>query len=90
MHKKYNYYSLEKEKKTFWQHILDILKAPFRLPGWVVSFFLARNITHVALNPNNIPQQRLIHLTKTSNRPEDDIVVINFKKRPPHNGLMTR
>ncbi|HEO1387728.1 TPA: Dot/Icm T4SS effector SdbA, partial [Legionella pneumophila] len=84
MHKKYNYYSLEKEKKTFWQHILDILKAPFRLPGWVVSFFLARNITHVALNPNNIPQQRLIHLTKTSNRPEDDIVVINFKKRPPH------
>ncbi|HAU1636775.1 TPA: Dot/Icm T4SS effector SdbA [Legionella pneumophila] len=84
MHKKYNYYSLEKEKKTFWQHVLDILKAPFRLPGWIVSFFLARNITHVALNPNNVPQQRLIHLTKISNRPEDDIVVVNFKKRPPH------
>ncbi|KGP62954.1 hypothetical protein EP47_07505, partial [Legionella norrlandica] len=82
MQKKYNYYSLEKERKKFWDHIVDILKAPFRLPGWVVSFFLARNITHVALNPSNVPRQRLVHLTRTSNRAEDDIVVINFKKRP--------
>lgn len=84
MDKKYNYYSLEKEKKTFWKYVLDILKAPFKLPGWIVSFFLARNITHVALNPSNIPQQRLVHLTKTSDDSEDDIVVINFKKRPSY------
>ncbi|KTD79411.1 alpha/beta hydrolase family protein [Legionella waltersii] len=81
---KHNYYSLEKDKKSFWEHLWDTITIPIKIPGWIISFLFARNITHIALNPSNAPQQRDIHLTKTSTNPEQDIVVINFKPRTPY------
>lgn len=83
MEKSHNYYSLDdnKTKKSSFS-FKAMLMSPFKLPGWIVSFILARNITHSALNPSFISEQGIIHHIKTTNAPKDDVVVINFKKKP--------
>lgn len=83
MKRKHNYYSLEREKKNFWQHLGSALASPFKLPGWIASFIFARNITHIALNPSYAPEQSAVHFTKVSNDQNENIVVINFKPKTP-------
>lgn len=82
MHKKRNYYILENPSSSFWSTLLSILKAPLSLPKWILSFFLSRNFTHIALNPTQIKTQNPIHLVFVSNeKDEKGAVIINALPR---------
>ena len=62
--------------------LLNILSIPFKLPSWVISLLVARHVTHIVLNPSSIPEQRSVHLAKVNENLSDDVVLINFKKKP--------
>lgn len=87
MHQKRNYYILEKPASSIWSIPLSILKVPFSLPKWIISFFLSRNFTHLALNPTQIRTQKPIHLIFVSNeKDEKGAVIINTL---PHESYKT-
>lgn len=71
------YFSLE-SKASFdvWGFIKKI---PYSLPVWFFSFFFARLITILALNPSDTKKQRTTHLVNLSNSKEhpDEIIVVN-------------
>lgn len=77
-----NYYILRSKKKNLGKSILSTLGILFKIPSWIVSTLVARFITHIVLNPSFIPEQRSIHLIKISEDSHDDLVIINFKKKP--------
>jgi effector protein SdbA len=85
MHQKRNYYILEKAPSSIWSIPLSILQIPFSLPKWIVSFFLSRNFTHIALNPTQIKTQKPIHLVFVSNeKDEKGTVIINTLPHESH------
>lgn len=76
MHCNRNYYILNKPISNFWTVLLSIIKFPFSLPRWIVSFLLSRNFTLIALNPNQIKTQKPIHVVFVSNDKTDKGAVI--------------
>lgn len=80
-----NYYILEKPQRSFKSFFLSIIKIPFSLPKWILSFILARNFTNAALNPNNVKTQKPVHLVFTSDeKAEKGSVIVNVL---PHESL---
>ncbi|KTD22361.1 hypothetical protein [Legionella londiniensis] len=82
MDKKHYYYTLNQEKLSLWRTLLNFLLLPLKIFNWIISFFLAQHIAHLVVNYRFVPKQRTIHITKTSNQPEEDIAVVNFNKQP--------
>lgn len=83
-----NYYILEKPQHSFKSFFLSILKIPFSLPKWILSFFLARNFTNAALNPNNVKTQKPVHLVFTSDEKEEKgSVIVNVLPHESFKGL---
>ena len=73
------YFKLKAPTTTLGDMALFMIKSPFLLPGWVVSFLLARNITNIALNPNEIKEQRSIHrIPSVTNHEGAQDVVVNM------------
>lgn len=90
-----NYYTVNNnDTMSAWDVLAYILKLPYTLLKWVVSFLLSRPIAHVTLSPELIRRQRDIHFVKLSvEDPEndasnivdpDDIVIVNLAKHAPN------
>ena len=78
------YYILPKPTKSFWDSLLFVIKIPISLPGWIVSFLLARIITNIILNPTQAKSQRPVHLVHLTDSPhgENNIVIVNLLPKP--------
>jgi effector protein SdbA len=73
-----NYYKLKKKETSVRSIFISILKLPISLPQWLTSFFLARTVTNIALNPTQIKKQRQIHLVSMEDDDSNqDLVIIN-------------
>ncbi|CDZ79211.1 hypothetical protein BN59_03529 [Legionella massiliensis] len=89
MKQKHNYFVLDKPSFDFRKAALTTLKLPYLLIKWLISFILARNITHLALDPTNTKQQsefNLVHFANDSDE-ADDAVVINLFPHESHKTL---
>ncbi len=74
-----NYFTLEKPARSYEEIGLDILKSPLRLPRWVISFLLARAITHIAVAPYEVKQQKAIHpIFLTDETDEIPTIIVNL------------
>lgn len=83
MDKKLHHYTLDRPKVTVPQFILFVLKLPISIVSWLVSFLIARNITHLALNPSYVKKQRQLHLVALSEDAEDLTAIINLIPHHP-------
>lgn len=72
----HNYYTLERPTNSFWYYFFFILKLPFSIPTWILSFFLARNLTNIALNPTQVKTQKPLHIVPLSDDINDPSAVI--------------
>lgn len=87
-YKSSKYYSITKPTFNFWESLYYVLKSPLLLISWVVSFFLARNVTNLALNPSNIKIQNFIHVVRLSEDPsENSTLVVNVLPHESHKAL---
>ncbi len=87
--KKNRYFSLQKPEAGVWDVLGLIAGIPFSLPRWVISFFFARLITILALNPSYTKKQRSTHLINLCDSLEepDNIVVINVLPHESYKAL---
>lgn len=87
MYRKRNYYILDKPSWSFSSIIFSVLKIPFSLPQWFLSFLLARNVTHIALSPTHVRKQKPVHLVFISDDKSDKgAVVINVLPKETYKG----
>ncbi len=88
MKRQHNYFILDRRQATFWQALFFIIKIPFSLPSWVVSFLLARSLTNITLNPTQVKKQRPIHLLYLSDdKEENGTVIVNLLPNEPRKAL---
>ncbi len=72
------YFIQEKQASTLGEKLLFLLKAPFLLPRWVISFLLARGMTNIILSPTYAGPQKSVHPVYLSDNLDDKgIVVVN-------------
>lgn len=75
----HNYFILSKPSKSYKKVGVSIATAPFRLPRWIASFVLGRSIAHIAVGPDEVKQQRIIHpIFLTDDPNEKPTIVINL------------
>jgi effector protein SdbA len=74
-----SYIVQEKPMTTLGKKILSVVKAPFFIPQWIVSFLISRAMTHLILSPNVTALQQPIHHIHFSDDPvEKGNVVVNL------------
>ena len=74
-----NYFILDKQPMPFWERVGSLIKVPFSLPGWLISFLIARSIVNIALNPTEVKQQKPIHpLYLSSNSDGQATFIVNL------------
>ncbi len=94
IHQEGKYFTLNKPKTSLTQNLLTLVTGIVFLPLWIISFIVARIVTNLALDPDNIKRQKLIHLVKMNDKSptdsdntealKDDLVVVNFAKHDKH------
>ena len=76
---KNKYFTQDKPSTTLSEKILFLIKAPFLLPRWIVSFLLARAMTNLILSPTYAgPQKKIHHVYLSDNLEENGNVVVNL------------
>lgn len=84
MRQLHNYYTLDKPVSSYWDYLKFIVKIPFSLPKWLLSFLLARNITNIALNPTQVKNQKPVHWVSLSDGSEESkVVIVNVYPHEP-------
>lgn len=84
MKHKHYYYKLDKPRSTYREIALSVLKFPFSLPSWIVSFFLARTAANIILSPDNNKQQLPVQIIKLSDDDTHEEVLINLIPQEPN------
>ncbi|WP_133129227.1 alpha/beta hydrolase family protein [Legionella yabuuchiae] len=69
-----NYFELSKSRPSARQMLFNLLKAPFSIPFWTVSFLLARIVTILALDPSDVKRQRPVHLVVMSDKESEALL----------------
>src|SRR3990167_7358752 len=75
-----DYYWFSPQKKSEKNQLVRLISIPLNLITWTISFFFARALTNVILNPHFTKLQRMIHRVNLTNNHE--IILVNLVKPP--------